>query len=461
MLNNNDFILIASAFNELHTSSSNFDKIRENIEAKKENDTFLPTQLIEIQQEYQKRKEELEKFSKEIEKLEFALSPGLFNDLKHALANQMASLDRMINDVGSYIDTRDSKYIESVVYGFSLEKEQNEILNKSVLLCESDLGMYIFSKALKEEIKISELTELINKFDPNSSLYKNIAEVIEAVKKKKEGEKLETKPDEVTKPVEATPVVEPTRVEIKPKEPTLEQKINRVQYKGDGNIHAEVQTLTAEERLKQVSAQIKAMESKNKLSMKETIRLHTLKSQELSLQGYMGKIGDNKLSLGDRGRDNNLSKTSDKINTATDNLKLSQENLKNYNSKTMRFFSMRYQEQLQANIVALQQKSGMLTHKQKMSSIAKFNKASKKINRKAKFAGLVNGIKDITTRKIEDLKRLKEEVMLEVSNVKQDVRRFYSQRESIPKLQEMTGIMPDNIISIEEYLQYKNQAMVA
>lgn len=463
MISNAQLGLIANSFNNIHKDNYRFDAVRELISSKKEDNTFLPTQLEEIRVEYTKRKEQLEKFEKEISSLESLSNNNIYKNLIIAIHNEIASLDMMVSDVNNFINTREDKYIESVVYGFEFEKEQNFSLIKAFNSCERDFGTYIYSKALVGEINVQELKNLIQNFEQDSVLYKNISEVIAVVEKRnndvlKESQIVQPELVSVEQKESETQHQAPDKDHqvndsSKQKEPTLQEKLNRINYTLGNNLHAEVQTITSEDTLENVTKQIKQLESKDKLSFKEIIQLHTLKEQELGIQKYMEAIETQKLSLSDRSRENKLAKTSIKIEEARNNLALSRENFQSYDSKIMRFFSMRYQEQLQLNIENLKQKNGLLTSIQKESAVAKFDKNSRKINRSAKFAGLVSGTKQITTDKIEQLKQLKTEVLNEIGKFKQDIGRFSSVREELPRLQSLPGVIPDNIIYLEEHTQ--------
>lgn len=453
MTNNGELNSSILSFYDVYKSNNSFNDIRESLDSRKENDTFTPTQLIEIKQEYQKRRNQLEGFKNSLSNLAAIIKPELYNNLMNALSNQLASLDMMINDVDNYINTDEDKYIESIVYGFSMEKENNEILLKYIIESESNFSRVIFPKALAGEIDIQQLESLISNFEQNSSIYKNLSEIIKAVNinNNKQPNDNETEVEKSLISVEPQANIVPKEEEKeKPKEPTLQDKINRVQYKNTGNINTEVQTLSAEDQLAQIKVQIDTFKSKEKLSVRETIQLHTLHANELSLQIYMNGLENNKQSFSDKRRDKKIENVNSKIGDIDSNLKLSQENSKQYSSKTMRFFSARYQEQLKYNIATLQQKNGMLAINQRASSVANFNKQSKKMARKAKTAGLLSGIGEIAARKIEELKKFKASVFEEIGNIKQDINRFSSQMNEVSTLQEMQGIMPDNVISFEE-----------
>lgn len=462
-MNSGELNSIALAFYDIYKSNSFFNKIRESLESRKENETFTASQLIEIKQEYQKRRNQLEGFKNLILSLSSVIKAEAYTSLMNALSNQIVSLDMMISDVDNYINTNEDKYIDSVLYGFSYEKENNEILTKAMLLAESNFGMFILSKALNGEITLKQLEDLIRNFEADSSVYNNLSEIIKAVnlnsKQEKESNQSLVPTEELVNT--ASKNQEEAKREI-PSEPTLQEKINQVQYKNNGNISVEVQTLSTENQLAQTKNKIAVLKAKGKLSLKETIQLHTLYSNEIGLQNYMNNLADSKLSSSERRRDRKIENANYKLENIDANLKISQENYKNYSSKAMRFFSARYQEQLKYNIDMLQQKNGMLAANQRASSVARFNKQSKKIARSAKVSGFFNGIGEATANKIEELKRFKEEMFGEMGNIKRDVVRYKSQRNELSTLQTLPVVMPDNIINIEDLRRmYSEERQIA
>lgn len=468
MISNEEFKLIFTSFHEFHNTNSLFSAARELIAIQKENSTFNPTQLLEIKDLYSKRKEQLEKFEKEISKLEYIMNIEVLKPFIVAIHNEIASLDMMTNDATKYIETMDPKYIDSVMYGFDLEKEQNHTLMRNIMACEQALGIYFLNQIQTSQMTLEDLKEINLSIEPNSILYKRLSEVISIIEKEKlskslipiEQNQADIQQKSDTLEQNSFSVVEEskqpeniTQNSPKPKEATLQEKLDRLNYTLGNNLHAEVQTITAEDSLANIIEQIKILEAKDRLSFKETIQLHTLRDQELGIQKYIENIETQNLALGDKSREKKLAKNSSKIELAQSNLIASRSNFQNYDSKVMRFLSMRYQEQLQANIMNLRQKNGILASVQKESAVAKFAKNSRKISRGAKFTGFINGTKQITTEKIEQLKQLKAEVIGEISKIRQDIGRYTSEHSDISRLRYKNGVIADNIIYLDEHTQ--------
>lgn len=466
MISNEEFKLIFTSFNEFHNTNSLFSAARELIAIQKENNTFNPTQLLEIKNLYSKRKEQLEKFEKEISKLEYIMNIEVLKPFIIAIHNEVASLDMMTNDAIKYIETMDPKYIDSVIYGFDLEREQNHTLMRNMMACEHALGIYFLNQVQTSQMTLEDLKEINLSIEPNSILYKRLLEVISIIEKEKlssisieqnqadgqqKSDTLDQNSFSVVEESEQTENI--AQNNPKPKETTLQEKLDRLNYTLGNNLHAEVQTITAEDSLANIIEQIKTLEAKDRLSFKETIQLHTLRDQELGIQKYIENIETQNLALGDKSREKKLAKNSSKIELAQSNLIASRSSFQNYDSRVMRFLSMRYQEQLQTNIMNLRQKNGILASVQKESAVAKFEKNSRKISRGAKFTGFISGTKQITSEKIEQLKQLKAEVIGEISKIRQDLGRYTSEPSDISRLRYKNGVIADNITYLDEHTQ--------
>ena len=88
---------------------------------------------------------------------------------------------------------------------------------------------------------------------------------------------------------------------------------------------------------------------------------------------------------------------------------------------------------------------------QKQSAIARYNKQSKKLVRRAKRKGT-----------IEQLKEYRNSLVNELSNISQDISRFVSTKDQdIEELEQSVIVLPDNIISLSEYQANLERGKVA
>jgi len=236
-------------------------------------------------------------------------------------------------------------------------------------------------------------------------------------------------------------------IEETPAEPTRDDKVAAVTYQEGESLYTATQVVTAEHHMDELSAEIEALEGKDKRTFRENIKLQTLREQESRMQAYRESLEEQKLSRSARGREKGIGKTEQRLVKTQNSLTLSQE--KGYNSSIMRFFSTRYQEQLQADIIALQQKSGMLQGKQKASAVANYDAAERKMTRGTKFLGTVRAFGEAASNKLEQLKQFKNKVTNEFAMLRDDMSRFSSQRGQIEELQNRQGLLLNDGLSIE------------
>ena len=140
--------------------------------------------------------------------------------------------------------------------------------------------------------------------------------------------------------------------------------------------------------------------------------------------------------------------------------RLKQSQTNSYNSKLIRFISARYQEQLGEQLHRLNAKRGLLQERQRMSAVAKYNRKAGKIALKSRVLGAVRGTKNFASEKIAALKALREQVVQELSYMKQDAGRFFRNEDLLAELQRKTGYSLDQNISIQEHAM-QNQQMKA
>lgn len=414
-----------------------------------------PAQLVEIQDAANKRVESLENLKKEIMKLEKKIHPDRYQEIFRCVEAELTLASMLATDCSEYLSTQDPKYLDSVMEGLTTEKEYSAKLDASFSMLERQIGTIMAYKALSGEMSLDEIRDFSMSLEKNTPLQKNMEELVHTL------ERRSIKTNEVTH--EEQKPLEPEREEEKQKtqekeirKPTFQERLDQINYTLGGNLVSEVQELTAEESLLQIQKQITLLESKEKLSLKDMIQLQSLKETQLEMEAYADSLGEQKLSLGERNRDNKMASATHKIEETSQLLEQSRQNYQAYNSKIMRFFSMRYQEQLQVNIERLKEKRGTLQTQQKISAVAKFNKNSGKIARRSRVLGTVRGLSQFRDAKIEELKAFREQVVTEFTSLQQDIQRFQSERGMLPTLQQSPIIMPDNVISLEEHRALQN-----
>ncbi len=429
------------------------DQIRKDSE-----ETLTPSQLLEIKEASEKRKESLDSLRTQMKKLQEFFPIETYKNLMNSIENEYALVEMLGEDCEKFIKEQDNKYLESVLYGLGEEKEYNDALSKSLSDVEYRFGISILNEALTGSLEIQDIKDIALSLDVNTPLRQNLDNLITDLERKEaKAKREESEPKE-------EPIEEEEKKEEEAKEEktvSLEEKIAHVNYAQKGNIVKEVQQLTIDDRLEQIEKQLTELHSKEKLTLKDRIALQRLAQEKLDLSAYKDTLERGKQTSKENRRDKNISKTDASIEAALENLEQSRENYEAYDSKIMRFFSMRYQEQLQVNIQKLQDKRGVLQQQQRISAVAKFDKKSGQIARKAAVLGTVRGVKDQTREKIEELRELKNQVAQEFQSFKSDISRFTSHREEIPELQEKAGTSLDNIISIEEVRRMQKEGVKA
>lgn len=427
-----------SAFSEFHVINNDFSDINRQL-SKEEDNTVDLVQLVNVQDSYIKRKHQLEVYLEQLSKLEPFLGKSI-KDLASSLQDTISSVDNVLNDINDYIETQDSKYVDMILDGISLEKTLNQQFLSEKEICEHRVSLYAFNQTLKKEIELKELTEIVKSLDKDSPITKKLFDVIAASSVHFSRQASVVQEEEVKE--EPEQVIEET-----PAEPTRDDKVAAVTYQEGESLYTATQVVTAEHHMDELSAEIEALEGKDKRTFRENIKLQTLREQESRMQAYRESLEEQKLSRSARGREKGIGKTEQRLVKTQNSLTLSQE--KGYNSSIMRFFSTRYQEQLQADIIALQQKSGMLQGKQKASAVANYDAAERKMTRGTKFLGTVRAFGEAASNKLEQLKQFKNKVTNEFAMLRDDMSRFSSQRGQIEELQNRQGLLLNDGLSIE------------
>lgn len=423
----------------------------------KENE-IRPTDYLEIREQSKKRLEELDKLKKEMSKLENFLHPVTYKILMSSIENEKILAGTLQSDCEQFLETQEKKFEESVLTGLQYENELSMSLIQSLSTVERQMGIMIVGSVMNQKMTLEEVSELSSSLEKGTPFQMQIEDLENYMKrsiqaetsmnisdekedKKEEGDVSSNSSEEEKKETAAT----------KKAEPTLADKIAEIQFSENKNMVAEVQELTVEDRMAQIAGILASLSGKEKLTLRDMIQIHTLQEEQVQLEAYVASLAEQKLSRSQVRRNKKMELVNEKIEQNKKNFETSLENSQHYNSKIMRFFSARYQEQLSNQVEMLRAKRGVLQQNQKASALAKFNKKSGRIVRSSKVLGTIKGMSQFKNAKIEELRALREQVVTELQNFQQDFNRFTSEKNLLPQLKQSTVIMPDRMMSVEEH----------
>lgn len=424
--------------------------------------SISPTTFLEIRDVAKKRVEELQQLKKGLSSLEGIIPPDTYKSLLSSIENEEALASMLVSDSENFLETQDKKFEESVLSGLEYETEYSMNLNQSLAAIERQMGIMMVGAVLNNKFSLEEIKEIANNLEKGSPFQKQMEDLANYMQRtnmygKKEvvtvqNESEKTNPESQQQPVD-------DKQEEEKKEPTLEEKISQINYSSDRNMVAEVQELTVEDRMAQIASQLSSL--KEKLSLKDMITIHTLQEEQLQLEAYVEALATQKLSKREVKRNKRMEVVTNKIDENKQLLAESMAKSKQYNSKIMRFFSARYQEQLASKIVDLREKRGVLQAEQRMSAVAKYNKNAGKIVRSSRFLGTMKGVTQFRDIKLNELRALRDQVVTEFQNLQQDIGRFTSSRNMLPQLQQSQIIMLDQGISFEERERLESHSLAA
>ncbi len=430
-----------------------------------EKDKVTPTTYLEIREVAKKRLEELSQLKDQMSKLEGMIPPDNYKQLISSIENEKALTSMLQSDAENFLGTQEKKYEESIFAGLEYEQESGKELNHALAMLERTIEIMIAGNILSNKISLEDVQELSKSLIEGSPFQKQIADLASYMERTQVREKKspQAKPSTEqtvngdlkpnvpldTTPVEMQPLV--GEQQVNPKKPTLADKIADISYSSDRNMVAEVQQLTVEDRMAQIAASLALLSDKKDISLKDMIQIHTLQEEQVKLESYVDALANQKLSRREVKRNKRMEIVTAKIEENKKLIAQSMENSNQYSSKIMRFFSARYQEKLADQVVALREKRGILQREQKMSAIAKYNRNAGKIVRSSRVLGTIKGMNKFKNVKLEELRALRNQVVSEFQNLKQDVRRFKSERGMLLQLQGSKVVIPDHIVSIDEH----------
>lgn len=447
-MNNTEIKQIALAYNTLFKSTKTFSAIRDTLITKIVDDKFQKEEIETIKTEYQQRLIVLEQFEKELDKFEKILPSEVYKQLKSALSEEKTILGRIIADASGYLELNDEMYLTSLMDSFKKEQDIDLSFSKEMNTFANDIGFNLLKQAIDNKITLEDLKLMAEAFEKDSPLYERVKFSIDFLERR---EKEVTKGQESEKKEEPEESKEETGKTEETPSLSLQEKLNNINYQTGTNLNVAVQELTVEDAITGLQKQIDVLQAKDKLTVKETFSLRQLQEQQLAFQAYMESLDDQKLTSKEKRTNKKLDKTLDRIELKASELQAAIEQSNQYQSRVLRFFSARYQNRLKEEIEALQRKQGMMTTMQKQSAIARYNKQSKKLVRRAKRKGT-----------IEQLKEYRNSLVNELSNISQDISRFVSTKDQdIEELEQSVIVLPDNIISLREYQANLERGKVA
>lgn len=471
---------IALSYNTLFKNTKTFVAFREALDSKQTNDLFDKEQIQSIEKEYRARAMELERFSKELDKFEKFMPPSMYQNLKKAISNELFAIGSLMSNIHGYLELGNGELLDDITEKFDAEKETGLSLGKEMETFTNNLAFNLFMQARLGHLTIEDLKLMSLAFESDSVLFDKINHVItmleddDLIKRispelaQKLGIELpaekkeqvvaapaaaavveEEKEATVAVPTASAPVsatvsasgtgkMKPIEQSKEANRPTLQERISTVNYKLNGNINKEVQEISLESRLETVGEEIAALQGKEKRTIRENFRLSQLLEEQLGLQTYSQTISDQKLSRSEERRERGLKSTSDRLTSTEEQLAEAKAFGEQYESKIMRFLSARYQNHLSERIKGLQSKQGELTDLQRMSSVARFDKASRKIANKARRKG-----------NLAQLKAYRDQIVHEIELMSDDLVRFSSVKaEKIPQMKSGNVVMFSAILAL-------------
>lgn len=473
---------MALAYNTLYKNTKIFVDFREALDNKQTNDLFDKEQIQQISKAYSARAMELERFSKELDKFEKFMPPSMYNNLKKAISNELFNIGNLMSNVHGYLELGDQGLLDDITEKFDAEKETGLSLAKEMEMFTHNLAFNLFMQARLGHLTIEDLKLMALAFESDSVLFDKIHHVIMMLEDEdllkmippalaeRLGIEQPNEKKEVTNEAPVNPVVEADEKKTEAvanvgaatvvqeaavvenaenttekkvetvKKPTLQEKIDAVNYKLKGNINEEVQEISLESRLETVGAEIEKLQAKEKRTIRDNFRLSQLLEEQVELQAYGTTIGEQKLSRSEERREKGLKTTSERLTSTEAELAEAKEIGEQYESHIMRFLSERYQQKLSNRIQRLQTKQGELTSSQRMSSVARFDKESGKIARRARRKG-----------NIAQLRAYRDQILNELESLGNDMIRFSNITEAkTAQMRNGNVVMLERIPSIAE-----------
>ncbi len=438
-------------------------------------------QLDKIEKKSAERLNALKKLKRRLRKQrdDLHIPQDIWEQVMLSVNNAITSASMVHQDCLDYRDPGklDKKtYLDSMILGLHDEKEYAQALTNSLIVVQKGTVNHLLNgdftaKQVREIIStLSEdspvramLNEHIDKIEKEK---KNPEEVIQAERKAPEVVSQEPPNKENASPEKksggngtqgAAPSGEtpPENEALSEEKMSFADKYNKVDYQGKGTINKAIQNLTLEERLEQIEKSLAELEEQEQQLEESDVQFGTktrmkiektaLLLEKKELEAYREAIQVQKQSLGEKATDRRIEQTMGKIAETKKRLGKSQE--RRYSSELARFFSARYQEQLQVDIERLESKRGVLQDQQKRSAVVTFSKNAGKIATRSRR----NARKKVLMGELialgNDLRMMQQDVS----------ERFVSQEPSILSAKPLTTEDLRKISSLEDRRQVAHQ----
>lgn len=380
----------------------------------------------------------------------------LSNKIEHII-DSLNTLDNDINDILTSVTTNTIQKFQSHIEDYntktnelsdmmfeSLGKYQENLYFavKNNILTLDDLNQIKQEQGLNQE-QIEAIDNIIVRLQKEKELTGNDEILAEQASIEDKKGKLSENPDDTFSDVINVNAEDITSMSLK-------ERLNNIQYNEDTFYGADVEQVRIEYELEQLNKRIQSLKNQERLSFKQAIELHSLVTQAEQLNEMLFNI---ELGRKDLRREEQLARTSSKVSSKENDILETQEKQANSNSKLFKYVSARKEKKLTEQLDKLKAQMGVIQSKQRESVLLKFDKQNNRLMKKSKRQATKRVIVQTTKDKIQKLKDLKNNVVTEVRNIKNDIKnRFVHKPEMVNEMRNekivITG-QPIEIVPVE------------
>ena len=334
-MNNNEIKQIALAYNTLFKSTKAFSAIRDTLITKIVDDKFQKEEIETIKTEYQQRLIVLEQFEKELDKFEKILPSEVYKQLKSALSEEKTILGRIIADASGYLELNDEMYLTSLMDSFKKEQDIDLSFSKEMNTFANDIGFNLLKQTIDNKITLEDLKLMAEAFEKDSPLYERVKFSIDFLERREKELTKDQESEKKEEPEESKEEKEETSKTEETPSLSLQEKLNNINYQTGTNLNVAVQELTVEDAITGLQKQIDVLQTKDKLTVKETFSLRQLQEQQLAFQAYMESLDDQKLTSKEKRTNKKLDKTLDRIELKASEMQAAREQANQYQSRVL------------------------------------------------------------------------------------------------------------------------------
>ena len=340
-------------------------------------------------------------------------------DIEAALEHFTSSYKNSSNELEGYISQADKSFHDALYYAVRYKVatiEELENFRQMDGLSDDEIKMIDDTiRQLKEDGVVEEGQ-------------KNAEQTAVEDEKGKESETIDLPPQETV--VEET--VQDSASEENTKPLTLEERINQIQYQPGVNYGDQVSEVRIAFEIEQLSPQIEALtkkkEEKGKLTFKDAVLLQSLITRVAELEQMSFELQHK-----DMKREEQMTKTNEKMDDTSKGITTEQEKREQYQSKLFKYVSSRKEQKLQAKLEKLRSKMAVIQDSQRKSVLVEFDKLNQKLIKTSMKKAKKQVRKERLDEKIEQLRALKDSVVKEVQNIRSDAK---LRRVPTPQLEE-------------------------